>query len=43
MSFSLDAVVVEFVVGSEGGQCASADAVSEENLRGAVDPRLRVQ
>ena len=36
----LDAVVVELVVGPQGGEGAGPDAVGEEDLGGAVDPRL---
>ena len=36
----LDAVVVELVVGAEGGQGPRADGVREEDLRGGVNPAL---
>ena len=36
----LDAVVVELVVGAEGGQGPGADGVREEDLRGGVNPAL---
>ena len=36
----LDAVVVELVVGAEGGQRPRADGVREEDLRGGVNPAL---
>lgn len=35
--------MVELVVGAEGGQRAGADAVGEEDLRRAVDPRTGLQ
>ena len=37
---ALVAIVVELVVGPEGGERAHADGVREEDLRGARDPRL---
>ena len=36
----LDAVVVELVVGAEGGERPGADGVREEDLRGGVNPAL---
>ena len=38
----LDAVVVELVVGSQGGQRSRPDRVGEEDLGGRIDPCLRV-
>ena len=35
--------MVELVVGAEGGERAGADAVGEEDLRGAVDPRTGLE
>ncbi len=39
---ALYAVVVEFVVRAQCGEGAGTDAVGEEDLGSAVDPRLRV-